>query len=503
MGKLLQNERTKLYKKPSSWILMACIVALTLFILGIGKLVTVMGSSSSYTWTWQQDYESSYQSLKDMADSDPRSASEAAKYKYLLDNEIPPKDWRTDLVCKYYDTYYYTVLEAQQKLAESDLSEADQAMLNESIADAQKEMARLDELLAAGDWREYVQMSREQLEASTPEEMGFNSQQEMDVQKEIYDLYLELDFPPVSTGMGYYYTNAESADAWKGEEMESIRSNKLTLVRGETEQGQLLTSSTRNELQTAIDVSLKRLSTDTAPIESDSFMGLMDSSASSLELVSLLLMVLAGGMIASEFGTGTIKLLLITPHKRSSIFWAKAVLLLEVIVLTAGAMFVSSFLLSGILTGFQGIATMQVVSLFGSVTRLPYLLYIFIKYLLFLLPVAAYASLALMLSAVTRKTAVAVAVSILLMFGSQMAMSLLTVLSMAGYVIPGLKFLLFSNTSLSVYFPASPSMMSFGGSTSATVDPTMTLGFSVAILVIYIVCFLWIARDSFCRRDIK
>lgn len=31
----------------------------------------------------------------------------------------------------------------------------------------------------------------------------------------------------------------------------------------------------------------------------------------------------------------------------------------------------------------------------------------------------------------------------------------------------------------------------------------MTLGFSVIILLLYTVCFLWIARDSFCRRDIK
>ncbi len=501
MGKLLKNERTKLYKKPSSWILMGCIVALTLFILGIGKLAASLGGYSS-SWTWQQDYESSYQSYKDSAETDPRAASEAAKYKYLLDNEIPPEDWRTDLVNEYYGDYYYRVLDAQQKLSDPSLSAGDQEMLNEVIAAAQKEMARLDKLLTAGDWREYVRMSLEQLENSTPQEMGFNSQQEMDVQKEIYGLYLELDFPPVSSSMNYLI-NSASPDAWKGKEMDSIHSNKLMLVRGETQQGQLLTSSTRKELQTAIDVSLKRLSTNTAPIESGSFMGLMDSSASSLDMVSLLLMVLAGGMIASEFSNGTVKLLLITPHKRSSIFWAKTVLLLEVILLTAGAMFVTSFALSGILTGFQGIGAMQVVSLFGSVVRIPCLLYTFIKYILFLLPVAAYTALALMLSAVTRKTAVAVAVSILLMFGSQMAISLLTMLAMAGYVIPGLKFLLFANTSLSAYFPVSSSMISFGGSTSATVDPTMTLGFSVVILVVYTVCFLWIARDSFCRRDIK
>lgn len=37
----------------------------------------------------------------------------------------------------------------------------------------------------------------------------------------------------------------------------------------------------------------------------------------------------------------------------------------------------------------------------------------------------------------------------------------------------------------------------------STWDATMNLGFSVAVLLIYTVCFLWIGRDSFCRRDVK
>ena len=41
------------------------------------------------------------------------------------------------------------------------------------------------------------------------------------------------------------------------------------------------------------------------------------------------------------------------------------------------------------------------------------------------------------------------------------------------------------------------------GSSVRTVDPSMTLPFSVIVLLVYLVCFLWIARDSFCRRDVK
>ena len=52
LNKLLQNERTKLYKKVSTWILMGVIVSLMLFTLGIVKLSNVLMSSGGGT-TWR------------------------------------------------------------------------------------------------------------------------------------------------------------------------------------------------------------------------------------------------------------------------------------------------------------------------------------------------------------------------------------------------------------------------------------------------------------------
>ena len=199
----------------------------------------------------------------------------------------------------------------------------------------------------------------------------------------------------------------------------------------------------------------------------------------------------------------SLKLLLITPHKRREIFWAKGMILLEITLIATGALFVASFLLCGILSGFSGIGDMQVLALFGQVVRLPYLLFVLLKYLLNLLPVLVYGALALMLSAVTRKGAVAIAVSIILYVGSSMVTTILLVLSGAGIIIPGMKFLFFCNTDLTGYLPGMNSMMNMGMPAGLKIDPSMTLGFSVVVLLVYLVCFLWIARDSFCRRDIK
>ena len=177
----------------------------------------------------------------------------------------------------------------------------------------------------------------------------------------------------------------------------------------------------------------------------------------------------------------------------------------EITLIATGALFVLQFLVSGLFGGFNGIGDMYLTPLFGSIVRVPYLLVMLYKYLLFLLPVFAFGALALMLSAVTRKAAAAVAVPILLMYGGEIVNSILCSVS-SSFVVPGVKFLLVTNTNLDAYFLQSSSVMQdllVGGSGNALPDPTMSLLFSIAILVVHIACFLWIARDSFCRRDVK
>ena len=100
------------------------------------------------------------------------------------------------------------------------------------------------------------------------------------------------------------------------------------------------------KLDKANKIILKELQTNTPPVDEDGFLGMLDSTTGNLNLIGVLLVVLAGGIIAGEFGSGTVKLLLITPHKRQKIFWAKAVLLLEITGLILAGLFVLSFLTS-------------------------------------------------------------------------------------------------------------------------------------------------------------
>ncbi len=106
--------------------------------------------------------------------------------------------------------------------------------------------------------------------------------------------------------------------------------------------------------------------------EGDSpFASLMDQSVSFVYLLTMVMIVTAGGMIATEFSSGTVKLLLITPHRRKKIFWAKALILLELTLIEIVALFLISFLFSGLLTGFEGLGAGQVLYIFGAARHMP------------------------------------------------------------------------------------------------------------------------------------
>lgn len=511
MGKLLQNERIKLYKRPSTWVLSGILVGLMLVSVVFVKLIALGNASySPHVPDWREEYAREirlYQAQAEEYPEDTYQKVQLEKYRYLLEKEIPPTDWRLDTV----EEYFETLAAAEEAEAALALNPGDPALKQEA-ADYRKLAADYARVLDGGDWKALLNLQIDAIRAGKSIgglEIG-QTEKERAALVEVLTLQIDLNIPPVPQTLDFYY-HYDNPNEWKIQALSTLQENKLALLRGEKTSPNLgnsqpLTASARAALERETAVLTEQLRTGSRPVEEDSFLGMLDSTTGNLGLISLLVMVLAGGIVANEFGTGTVKLLLITPHRRRKIYWAKALLLLEVTGLILGAMFVLSFLISACFNGFGGIGQRQVVSLFGQIVRLPFLLVIVLKYLLCMLPVLAYGALSFMLSAVTRKSAVAIAVSLILMYGGQLAMQIVVVASsfLLGGPLPGLKFLLFANDNLTQYLPSVYSSLQITTQANlAAWDSTMSLGFSVAILLVYTVCFLWIGRDSFCRRDIQ
>jgi ABC-2 type transport system permease protein len=499
---LIKNERLKTYKKPSTWVLMGIIVLMTLLDLVFTKLIY-----SSYNFiqtSWQEQYGYSLEGYKAQLNQNPDDEHTKMLIEwteYLLDNEIPPQDWRTDVVVELIG------LKSNQQQTDpgvkfngSDVYEYEYRVpmpgagggLNLSEEQRAERLDRLERILEDNDWKAYVNLKIEDIKNGY---MDSGNPQEKQVNIEMYETYLKENIVPTAQNMHFLYHGDMSLSLiWKSREIESIKENKLSLLRGENRYGEMLTKSMRRDVQQDIDISLKRLATDTPPIESDSFLAQLENASDSIVLFSILLIVYSALVFASEYSGGTIKLLLVTPHRRSKVFWAKIYLLFELMVIAVVANFIIAFLVSGLPASFEGIGTMQVFAMFGFIFRTPYLLYIAVKYALMLLPILAYGALSVMLSIVTKRSSVAIAVTLMLVFGSPIIMALIA-FARSQFIIPGIKFLLFSNIDLASYLTSRDMI--------TVVDTTMTLEFSIAVLLVYMLCFMWIARDSFCRRDVK
>ena len=87
----MQNERVKLYKKPSTWILIGVILAFMLLNMGLTKYMYSSQNSYQYGGSYSDEYMSQYQYYKSNYDKDPgdyESKYMAEKYDYLLTNDI-------------------------------------------------------------------------------------------------------------------------------------------------------------------------------------------------------------------------------------------------------------------------------------------------------------------------------------------------------------------------------------------------------------------------------
>lgn len=209
------------------------------------------------------------------------------------------------------------------------------------------------------------------------------------------------------------------------------------------------------------------------------------SCAGIVSLITIFVAVVAGDSIAREFSTGTIKLLLIRPVNRTKILISKYLATLEFALAMILGLLVLSLLLGGILFGFGGAGQPYIYATpAGAVQQTNMFSHVLIEYGFSCVQLLMIVTISYMISAIFRSSSLAIALSILLMFLGSTAAHLLSSFNWDKYI-------LFSNTDLSVYFEGQP-----------MVDG-MTLGFSIMMLIVYFIVFHAAAWWIFTRRDVS
>lgn len=242
-----------------------------------------------------------------------------------------------------------------------------------------------------------------------------------------------------------------------------------------------LAASERKELEGQEKVLEYRLANSVEPLDKFSRESMIMDSATIGSIAVLLTVIVAAGIVASEFTQGTIKMLLSRPVKRWKILTAKYVtvnlfgVLLMLIGFVVSVICAYIFFSAGdgqelVWNGKEVVAA----SVWGKGL---YML------LLSFANVFVTATFSFMIGSVFRSSSLAIGLSLFIYFTGSTV-----VLLLAKYEI--VKYIVFTHMDLTMY--ESGSMFVEG----------ITMPFSIAVLAVYIVLFLVISYTTFMKRDI-
>lgn len=147
-------------------------------------------------------------------------------------------------------------------------------------------------------------------------------------------------------------------------------------------------------------------------------------------LISIIIVVLAGGIVANEFQKGTIRLLVIRPSKRWKILLSKFLAVLSLIIMFGLITYILSFITCGITFGFKELFISDLSVIGTQVIETSYITNTILSLFIQLIPIIFIALVAFFLSTITNSTALSVGLSIFVLMGSNLAIMILLILKL-------------------------------------------------------------------------
>lgn len=200
--------------------------------------------------------------------------------------------------------------------------------------------------------------------------------------------------------------------------------------------------------------------------------------------IYIFVILIAGTIVSEEYSYGTIKSLLILPHRRSTVIWSKYITVILSAIFLILLLFVSQLLIGGIMYGFSGldipVAIYNVTT--NSIEALSVFKYFFLYFLANLPKIIIIATFAFGCSTIFKNSMFSVAGTFIFIIAESF-------LELIDNKI--MDYFLTNNWNISVYL--------FGG----TSPYGLTLGFSLLICFTYLILMLLATVLVFTNEDIK
>lgn len=283
----------------------------------------------------------------------------------------------------------------------------------------------------------------------------------------------------VLIGMGAIvkHTDKPAPPNWKDQLQTQIQSMKTQMNNPSV----TIPPEVKAQLQSEIAMDQYAIDHNIPPDQNTGVSFTKDASAL-ISLLTIFTIVVAGDSVASEFGWGTIKLLLVRPASRTKILWSKFLATLLFGLFQMAILLVGSYVLGGLLFGFGGWDQPFVYSDASGIHQLNMFGSTMLTYGLKAISLLMYVTIAFMISAAFRSSALAISLSILIMFVGNIIVALLQSYSWVKYVI-------FANLDLTQYI-------------LGNAPDGMTMRFSLIVLAVYFVVLHACAWLLFVKRDV-
>lgn len=472
--KLIANEHRKLYK-ISVYIMIGILLAIICFATFIYGFAVRSRQTDYYGDTKQFTTEQ-----KNMVSQQLNKQGITETDKAVINNQLAFIDLKEKEQI-YYDDWRNYIVDDMQKIKEQMIVTND--FENKELKDKYE---LLEGYLKNNESLKYAALRKEDLKKSLEEA------KKIDDKTGLAQYQAEIDEMDIRLKYNIPMLKYKEPKNWKDTNAIIIRSAKQSVTNMETQKNMPNTVNAFDEQyfkqqKNYIAIRTYQIEHNLPPYQTgdfwDFFGGMLEPI---MYIINLLVIIVAGGIVSSEFSKGTIKLLLIRPFSRLKILMSKYVtsiifsLELTAIGLIFTALVGLIFYGANINTQFVTVNSQGVAYVINNIA------YLFIQLGFLFIPTILVLTLAFSLSAIIRNTALATGLPIFLYFIGNAIIPVFLMLKLNWG-----KFLIYPNWDLSVYF--------FG---KAPAFSGMTLRFSIIVIIVYFIALFIPPLIVFKKRGI-
>lgn len=466
MGKflrLIKNEYIKIFKKVSTWVILAllavCAVGYPFMAKFIEWQMSQYGNSRS-NYTILDDYKDDIERLKDVKTEGWEQ--EVERLQYFIDNKLTD-GWKWEAASNMFEI----------KNDDGTAYSLDESQKSKVVSDYENEIKN-------SDWKGYLQTTRDLLDY----DLSIANDTEKASWQELYKYLIDNEIEPNEDNWQYNVANQLCGTKINLAEMDASKAAGEGIDTNEYSKHMNNKHLYEYRLANNVEYDISEHENLDGTNDFD-FWAVFTSTGSLVSLIGLITIIIAGGIVSSEFSQGTIKFLLINPVKRWKILMSKYATSISLGYVLIAVLYIISCLMSMIIFGASNLDASYLSVVDGAVKELPGFIYVLKIYLLSSTSMVVMATLGFAISSLLRSSALAIGVSVMAMFGGN---TILLIMQQLG--LDWGRYLIFANTNLA-------SIMS---GNSLFTGQTVTS--ALCVIGIHMVIFLLTAWDGFTRREV-